>query len=68
MNNFSVEGRYFEDSLTAFTFAGIQADRMDRAVEVRIPAFHDDGLLRPGAWHGTARPESYRRLHAVMPE
>ena len=34
--NFHVEGRYFEDDLTAFTFASIQADRMERPVEVQL--------------------------------
>jgi hypothetical protein len=49
----TVEGRHFPNTLYAFTFAGIQADRMDRPVEVRVN----------GQWHATAHPESYVREH-----
>lgn len=56
--NFIVEGRYFPDSLQAFTFAWIQADRMLRAVEV-----HTNVPGRP--WHATAQPSNYVRSHKV---
>lgn len=57
---FFVEGRYFPDTLLAFTFAGIQADRMNRPVEVHLnePKF---GTGRP--WHCTAQPSNYVRSH-----
>jgi hypothetical protein len=74
-NSFVVEGRYFDNPLWAFTFAGIQADRMDRPVEV-----HGDlGEYRVGlqdmpphlktrslnTWHATAHPTGYKRQHLV---
>ena len=56
-----VEGRYFDDTLTAFTFAWIQADRMLRPVEVRLNV--------PGLpWHATAQPSNYVRSHKVTDE
>jgi hypothetical protein len=54
---FYVEGRYFPNSLYAFTFAQIQADRMNRPVEVQ--------LADSRAWHATAHPENFRRQHRV---
>jgi hypothetical protein len=61
-NPFVVEGRYFPNSLQAFTFAQIQADRMKRVVEVRhttVPAWAP-------MWYATAAPTGYRRRHLVM--
>lgn len=55
---FFVEGRYFPDPLQAFTFAQIQADRMDRSVEIRL------GTAQ-GAYHGTAHPPGFMRQHTV---
>ena len=55
---FFVEGRWFDDPLTAFTFAWIQADRMLRAVEVRLGG-------HTGSWHATAQPSNYVRGHSV---
>lgn len=54
---FFVEGRYFPNSLQAFTFAQIQADRMQRVVEVHL----NEEVHRP--WHATAYPEGFRRDH-----
>ncbi len=65
-DEFFVEGRWFPNSLQAFTFAQIQADRMDRPVHVhgggeeRYPIF---GKGR--TWHATAHPENFRRAHLV---
>lgn len=56
---FVVEGRYFPNSLYAFTFAQIQADRMDRVVEVH----NNHGTLWDPTWHATAHPEGSRRVH-----
>lgn len=58
-DRFVVEGRFFPNSLYAFTFAQIQADRMDRAVEVH----NNYGSLWVSTWHATAHPEGYRRAH-----
>ena len=58
-DRFFVEGRYFPNSLHAFTFAQIQADRMQRAVEVHL----DYEVPRP--WHATAYPTGYTRPHIV---
>lgn len=64
--SFSVEGRYFPNSLYAFTFAQIQADRMSRAVEVHI----GKPLRKPGlhgsSWHATAQPSHFVRRHLVL--
>lgn len=67
-NEFFVEGRYFPNPLWAFTFAQIQADRMERAVEVHsaeeinIPRL----LTRESAtWHATAHPSNFVRSHLV---
>lgn len=67
MEEFFVEGRYFPDSLQAFTFAGIQADRMGRAVEVRTQIKYGDTMYNPGTgpWHSTAQPSNYVRRHLV---
>ncbi len=54
--NFVVEGRYFDDAIQAFTFAQIQATRMDRPVEVRLNVSQH---TRP--WHATAYPDGYER-------
>lgn len=65
---FFVEGRYFPNSLWAFTFAGIQADRMDRPVEVHVKAAQPHTVLRGhGAhtWHATAQPSHFVRRHLV---
>lgn len=74
-DNFVVEGRYFPNPLWAFTFAGIQADRMDRPVEVHIDL--GDYRVLPqdipsnvvtkklNTWHATAHPEGYVRRHLV---
>jgi hypothetical protein len=75
-DEFFVEGRYFPNSLYAFTFAQIQADRMDRPVHVVAGdpewATHRDQygrvLTTPGKstnWHATAHPENFRREHLV---
>ena len=70
MNEFFVEGRYFPNSLYAFTFAGIQADRMDRPVEVHVTT---DVRVEPrplswksSSWHATAQPSHFVRRHLVM--
>ena len=64
---FFVEGRYFPNSLFAFTFAGIQADRMSRPVEVHTKKpWSDAGRKpRPITWHATAQPSNYVRSHLV---
>lgn len=67
-NEFFVEGRYFENALYAFTFAGIQADRMDRAVEVHLAAqINMPAVLNRNSltWHATAHPSHYARRHLV---
>lgn len=71
---FSVEGRYFPNGLYAFTFASIQADRMDRPVEVHVDRT-DQGqnqYYRPKqgkranpTWHATAQPSNFVRRHLV---
>lgn len=68
MNDFFVEGRYFPSSLYAFTFAGIQADRMDRAVEVHVSVLTEPRPLgrNSSTWHATAHPSHYVRRHLVM--
>jgi hypothetical protein len=61
---FEVEGRFFPNSLQAFTFATIQADRMNRPVEVhvydnthRLVREHFPKVLRhKSTWHATAHP------------
>ena len=58
---FFVEGRYFPNSLYAFTFAGIQADRMSRPVEVHL----NEGGLFEKTWHATAQPSNFVRSHLV---
>lgn len=61
---FFVEGRYFPNNLQAFTFAQIQADRMQRVVHVhenrekRYPIYH-----KGECWHSTAYPTGFRREH-----
>lgn len=55
---FFVEGRYFNNTLWAFTFAQIQAARMGRPVEVRVE-------VADGPWHATAYPDNYKRAHVV---
>lgn len=62
-DEFFVEGRYFPNSLYAFTFAQIQADRMDRPVHVHTAPFeHGEIYHRNGSdWHATAHPENFRR-------
>jgi hypothetical protein len=56
--DFHVEGRYFADPLTAFTFASIQADRMDRPVEVQLNI--------PGRpMESVAHPSNFVRSHLV---
>ena len=57
-----VEGRKFNDTLSAFTFAQIQADRMQRPVEVHYEA--PRGQI--ATWHATAYPTDYRRQHLVV--
>ena len=54
-----VEGRYFPNSLYAFTFAQIQADRMQRVVEVH----NNHGSLWDPTWHANAYPTGYHRDH-----
>ena len=61
---FKVEGRYFPNTLYAFTFAQIQADRMDRAVEVHA-SDPFDRLSSHASWHATAHPANYMRQHTV---
>lgn len=58
-----VEGRRFPNSLQAFTFAQIQADRMDRAVQVHNgdPNFS----YMDHTWHATAYPSNFVRSHLV---
>ena len=74
--NFVVEGRYFPDALLAFTFAGIQADRMRRPVEVHIRTGEIDEVMRQRltecgkarkmtTWHATAQPSHFVRRHLV---
>lgn len=58
---FVVEGRFFPNSLYAFTFALIQADRMQRPVEVH----NNHGSLWDPTWHATAHPGNYLRPHMV---
>lgn len=60
LNRFSVEGRYFPNSLQAFTFAWIQADRMERPVEVHLNQVES---IYDGTWHATARPSNYVQSH-----
>lgn len=65
--SFIVEGRYFPNSLQAFTFASIQADRMNRPVEVWVG---DESRPRPlsyfpSGWHATAQPSNFVRRHLV---
>lgn len=60
-NEFSVEGRYFPNSLWAFTFASIQADRMDRPVSVH----RNFGSLYEPTWESTAQPSDFVRRHLV---
>ena len=65
---FAVEGRYFPNPLFAFTFAGIQADRMGRAVEVHIKATQPHLVLqgrKAPTWHATAHPSHFARSHLV---
>jgi hypothetical protein len=62
---FFVEGRWFPDSLQAFTFAEIQADRMQRPVHVHYgePNYAVSG--KGFNWHATAYPSYYIRNHVV---
>lgn len=61
---FFVEGRWFPNSLYAFTFAQIQADRMQRVVHVHAGGEESYPLYGKGHnWHATAYPEGYRRDH-----
>lgn len=65
---FSVEGRYFPNSLWAFTFALIQADRMHRTVEVHtnVPGASKQGRhFKSITWHATAQPSNSVRRHLV---
>ena len=65
---FAVEGRYFPNPLYAFTFAQIQADRMERPVEVHIKAGQPTFVLRgkrAHTWHATAHPSNFERSHLV---
>lgn len=70
-NKFFVEGRYFPNSLYAFTFAGIQADRMDRPVEVHLHTPGQPPNISTGmkhkreTWHATAQPSDFVRRHLV---
>jgi hypothetical protein len=67
-DEFFVEGRHFPNSLWAFTFAGIQADRMLRPVEVHIKS---NGYYKVGTdptWHATAYPSNFVRSHLVRGE
>lgn len=66
--DFEVEGRYFPNSLFAFTFAQIQADRMQRPVEVHVHDPYDQPLpvlKHKSTWHATAYPTGYIRSHVV---
>jgi hypothetical protein len=60
--SFTVEGRSFPNSLHAFTFASIQADRMNRPVEVRV--LHEEAKYLSD-WHATAQPSNFVRRHLV---
>ena len=71
---FTVEGRYFPNPLYAFTFAQIQADRMDRPVEVHLDRtnqgqnqYHKPKLGERAAptYHATAHPSNFVRRHLV---
>lgn len=64
-DEFWVEGRWFPDSLQAFTFAEIQADRMQRPVYVHVgkPTYELNG--RGSNWHATAYPSYHVRSHVV---
>lgn len=71
-NEFWVEGRTFPDALQAFTFAEIQADRMQRPVHVHAgkPQYEAQGrgfeVRGKGLnWHATAHPSYYVRSHLV---
>ena len=65
-DTFWVEGRYFPNSLQAFTFAGILADRMDRPVHVHAHGKPEFPLEYKGAnWISTAHPEGFIRPHLV---
>ena len=64
---FEVEGRYFPNSLQAFTFAQMQADKMDRPVDVhvydkqwQIVREHFPNMGRTKSWHATAHPAGTR--------
>jgi len=63
--DFVVEGRYFPNSLQAFTFADIQADRMERPVEVHLNLSGTE--THRGTWHATARPDRRRKLMKLVP-
>jgi hypothetical protein len=70
--DFFVEGRYFANTLYAFTFAQIQADRMNRVVEVHstnaLPANSFSavgGGHKSASWHATAHPSNFVRRHLV---
>lgn len=68
--SFSVEGRYFPNSLYAFTFAQIQADRMKRPVEVHTYIRGQDFRppvtgRRSSTYHATAQPSHFVRRHLV---
>ena len=62
---FWVEGRYFENSLEAFTFAWIQADRMARPVSVY---WNQVDSIYSNMWYATAQPSNYVRSHKVTSE
>jgi hypothetical protein len=64
-NEFDVEGRYFPNSLYAYAFAEIQADLMDRPVEVHIKGFPHPVLKHKSTWHATAHPSNFVRRHLV---
>jgi hypothetical protein len=67
-NRYSVEGRYFPNTLYAFTFAQIQADRMMRPVEVHFGITgreHCQGRKEKATWHATAHPSNFARRHLV---
>mgnify|MGYP003136477971 CR=1 FL=1 len=68
--DFAVEGRYFPNPLYAFTFAQIQADRMDRPVEVHLrpETPHGRPYEQRSTWHATAHPSNYVRRHLVKEE
>lgn len=68
--NFAVEGRYFPNSLYAFTFAQIQADRMQRPVEVHVDETppidrYANNQHHLSTWHATAHPDRFRRNFLV---